>query len=252
MKIVSWNAEKKWRGTHRLLRHNQDVDIFSLQEVPAAFELEQKDFPGLKEVRIPDFIHRRQHKSMYLTVVTRHDIVEVKTVRYFDRRITSPMTLYYRIRGDYQVYDALLVKIRVDGIVYSIVNVHLPIAASAPVRKEMLISLFEQVKDLENPIITGDLNVYDRIYLTVVFGLFRGFRFKELFFNERNDAEDLFIGYGFHNIFAGTRTALLLATQFDHILINNSLRVVNKKRLHRYHSDHFAIMAEVETCPATE
>ena len=246
LKIFSWNMychNRNFKGALKFLE-SIEADVMCLQEVPTAIAREMKK---KREWYVTEAKARHRGRKRLKTrnvIVSKYPVKEKGGDAFADEKKRA---IKSRMSGLCGPLDFQYIDIKVGRRKVRVFNSHLECNTSPRMRVEQ----FKQVLDLSHKssanIYCGDLNTYGQWYLNIFVGYFSNYKLSDVKDSEKKLFSKLFKEYKLHNVFHKHVTYPLFRLQLDHILIPDTMNVLQKNVYNeRYGSDHRPICVEVE------
>lgn len=253
MRLINWNISAfNWnieKAINRILSH--DPDILCIQELPQRGIEYLKEFSNYHVAYCVDTEARVKSKNVFLAILTKYEPVTTGNYDYGQDEVSPPLVWFVeRLLGREKQYKSLYVDVKINGETKRVHNIHLTWAAGPEIRSKEFSRFLEAAKPKKSDLVFGDLNTFGKTTNNILVYMLFGYRFKDLFTNEKNIFKNFFKRYEWQNPFEGTISPTwpwrFSGAQLDYILISKDLVIENKHLLEEsYGSDHRPQILEI-------
>lgn len=246
MKIATWNLDRRndnaLDGVKTLIAEHE---VLCLQEV---HEDILDDVTALTEHHfIADECTYRGGQT-FIVILSKHPIHNAECI---DHKHWRSLRNWWRNQKEGRCFQR--VDIDRDGQQWRVINAHLPLNVSPFCRMCEWARIWNETdEDHNRNVICGDFNTFAGPIWALFFGVFMGFRLKDLFLNERNLMQKYIERSDFTNPFrkkkfTHTRTHMHVPYQLDFLLHHEKHKTKDAKRWpKRMGSDHWPLSAQIE------
>jgi|GEM_PF-6760475 len=253
MRLINWNISAFNRKAEKALDSilGYEPDILCLQELPRAAIEYLKKFPDYNLVHSPDVEAKQIGKNADLAILTKYKITGSGCYEYSqDGARSFFIWCSEMVFGRTKQLKSLYADIATPAGIKRVHTLHLSWPVGPETRMKQFSRFLEAAEPEDSHIICGDLNIFGNLRNNILAAALFGYRFRELFVNEKKVFAKIFESRGWQNPFAGTVSSTwpwsLGGAQLDYVLLPKTAVIKSALLLKEtYGSDHRAQILEI-------